>query len=196
MCSPPGRRGRWSETHDSSSFLYIPHVAHYKKNARPSQKALITPIHNDQPSTTKHSIWPYAQQLSLGLHPRPPSSVLSRLIIFQVSLNNTSMSLPVSDSSITYVNPQYLLSPSPSPFQQPTNIIYHLLQMYTALAKHGGMSLQMVVKGDIHIDDHHSAEDSALALGEAFKKALGERRGIKRYGHAYAPLDEVSFLTC
>lgn len=63
--------------------------------------------------------------------------------------------------------------------------------MYTALAKHGGMSLDMTVRGDLHIDDHHSAEDSALALGEAFKVALGERRGIRRYGSAYAPLDEV-----
>lgn len=63
--------------------------------------------------------------------------------------------------------------------------------MLTALAKHGGMSLELKCKGDIHIDDHHSAEDCALALGEAFKKALGERKGIKRYGYAYAPLDEV-----
>ncbi|KAK4685186.1 hypothetical protein P7C73_g4968, partial [Tremellales sp. Uapishka_1] len=66
--------------------------------------------------------------------------------------------------------------------------------MFTALAKHGGMCLTLKCKGDLHIDDHHSAEDSALALGEAFKLALGERRGIKRYGFAYAPLDEVSCL--
>lgn len=66
------------------------------------------------------------------------------------------------------------------------------LQMFTALAKHGGMSLTMNCVGDLHIDDHHTAEDCALALGEAFKKALGERKGIKRYGYAYAPLDEAS----
>ena len=63
--------------------------------------------------------------------------------------------------------------------------------MFTALAKHGGMSLALECEGDLHIDDHHSAEDCALALGEAFKNALGERKGIKRYGYAYAPLDEV-----
>ncbi|TYJ59022.1 imidazoleglycerol-phosphate dehydratase [Cryptococcus floricola] len=56
--------------------------------------------------------------------------------------------------------------------------------MFTALAKHGGMSLQMKCNGDLHIDDHHTAEDCALALGAAFKKALGERKGIKRYGFA------------
>ena len=66
------------------------------------------------------------------------------------------------------------------------------MQMFTALAKHGGLALTMKCKGDLHIDDHHTAEDCALALGAAFKKALGERRGIKRYGFAYAPLDEVS----
>lgn len=65
------------------------------------------------------------------------------------------------------------------------------LQMLTALAKHGGMSLELKCKGDLWIDDHHTAEDCAIALGDAFKQALGERRGIKRYGSAYAPLDEV-----
>ena len=63
--------------------------------------------------------------------------------------------------------------------------------MFAALAKHGGMSLTLNCKGDLHIDDHHTAEDCALALGAAFKKALGERKGIKRYGFAYAPLDEA-----
>ncbi|KAM0748652.1 imidazoleglycerol-phosphate dehydratase [Meredithblackwellia eburnea MCA 4105] len=63
--------------------------------------------------------------------------------------------------------------------------------MLTALAKHGKMSLQLKCDGDLWIDDHHSAEDTALALGEAFKLALGERRGIRRYGTGFAPLDEA-----
>jgi len=63
--------------------------------------------------------------------------------------------------------------------------------MYTALAKHAGMSLTMKCKGDLWIDDHHTAEDSAIALGTAFKQALGEVRGIRRYGAGFAPLDEA-----
>ncbi|KAF8610256.1 IGPD-domain-containing protein [Ceratobasidium sp. AG-I] len=63
--------------------------------------------------------------------------------------------------------------------------------MYNALAKHGHMSLTMKCKGDLWIDDHHTAEDSALALGQAFHEALGEVRGIRRYGTGFAPLDEA-----
>ncbi|KAG2020451.1 imidazoleglycerol phosphate dehydratase [Coprinopsis cinerea AmutBmut pab1-1] len=63
--------------------------------------------------------------------------------------------------------------------------------MFTALAKHGGWSLTLKCKGDLWIDDHHTAEDCAIALGTAFKQALGEVRGIRRYGTGYAPLDEA-----
>lgn len=63
----------------------------------------------------------------------------------------------------------------------------HLL---TALARHAGFALDLRCDGDIEIDDHHSAEDCAIALGEAIDKALGERRGFARFGSAYAPLDE------
>ncbi|KAJ2715384.1 imidazoleglycerol-phosphate dehydratase [Coemansia spiralis] len=63
--------------------------------------------------------------------------------------------------------------------------------MYHALAKHSKWSLTLTCKGDLHIDDHHTAEDTAIALGMAFKQALGEARGIRRYGHAYCPLDEA-----
>lgn len=63
--------------------------------------------------------------------------------------------------------------------------------MLHALAKHGGWSLSIVTKGDLHIDDHHTAEDTCIALGQAFKEALKTTTGLARFGHAYAPLDEA-----
>lgn len=63
--------------------------------------------------------------------------------------------------------------------------------MLGALTKHAWFDLDLVCKGDLDIDDHHSAEDCALALGQALDQALGERRGIARFGSAYAPLDEA-----
>jgi len=64
----------------------------------------------------------------------------------------------------------------------------HLL---TALATHAGFDLSLACTGDLHVDDHHTAEDCAIALGQAIDKALGDRRGIARFGSAYAPLDEA-----
>ena len=64
----------------------------------------------------------------------------------------------------------------------------HLL---TTLAKHARFDLTLTCKGDLHIDDHHTAEDCALALGAAIDQALGDRAGITRFGSAYAPLDEA-----
>ncbi len=63
--------------------------------------------------------------------------------------------------------------------------------MLTSLAKHARLDLELACEGDLEIDDHHTAEDCALALGQALDKALGDRRGIRRFGHAYAPLDEA-----
>ena len=63
--------------------------------------------------------------------------------------------------------------------------------MLTALAFHSKMDLKLICDGDLHIDDHHTAEDCALALGTAIDNALGPRRGIQRFGSAYAPLDEA-----
>jgi imidazoleglycerol phosphate dehydratase HisB len=63
--------------------------------------------------------------------------------------------------------------------------------MLTALARHGRFDLRLECEGDTWIDDHHTAEDCALALGTAFDKALGERRGVERFGSALAPLDEA-----
>lgn len=63
----------------------------------------------------------------------------------------------------------------------------HMLELFT---KHGMFNLQLKCKGDLHVDDHHTTEDVAIALGKAFDKALKERDGISRYGSAYVPMDE------
>jgi len=63
--------------------------------------------------------------------------------------------------------------------------------MLTSLGRHGGLDIQLECRGDLEVDDHHTAEDVALALGAALDEALGERRGIARFGWAYAPLDEA-----
>ena len=63
--------------------------------------------------------------------------------------------------------------------------------LFDALARHSGFDLTITCKGDLRVDDHHTAEDCALGLGEALDRALGERRGIMRFGSAFAPLDEA-----
>ncbi|HLZ78348.1 MAG TPA: imidazoleglycerol-phosphate dehydratase HisB, partial [Sphingomonas sp.] len=64
----------------------------------------------------------------------------------------------------------------------------HMLEQ---LSRHSLIDLRVEAKGDLHIDQHHTTEDSALAIGEAFSKALGDRKGIQRFGTAYAPMDET-----
>jgi imidazoleglycerol phosphate dehydratase HisB len=62
--------------------------------------------------------------------------------------------------------------------------------LFNALARHSGIDCTLSCRGDLHVDDHHTAEDCALALGRALDSALGPRRGFARFGSAYAPLDE------
>lgn len=64
----------------------------------------------------------------------------------------------------------------------------HMLEQ---LSRHGLLDITMKAVGDLHIDAHHTTEDSGIALGAAVKKALGDRKGITRYGHAYIPMDET-----
>ncbi len=63
--------------------------------------------------------------------------------------------------------------------------------MLDQIARHGLIDLAIVAKGDLHIDGHHTVEDVGITIGQAFAQALGDKRGISRYGHAYAPLDEA-----
>jgi len=64
----------------------------------------------------------------------------------------------------------------------------HMLEQ---IARHGLIDLQIAAQGDLHIDGHHTVEDVGITLGQAFAQAVGDKKGIRRYGHAYVPLDEA-----
>ena len=66
-----------------------------------------------------------------------------------------------------------------------------LEHMLDQIARHGLIDLDIEAEGDLHIDDHHMVEDVGITLGQAFAKAIGDKKGIRRYGHAYVPLDEA-----
>ncbi len=63
--------------------------------------------------------------------------------------------------------------------------------MLDQVARHGMVDLEIFAKGDLHIDGHHTVEDIGITLGQAFNQAVGDKKGLRRYGHAYVPLDEA-----
>jgi imidazoleglycerol-phosphate dehydratase len=63
--------------------------------------------------------------------------------------------------------------------------------MLDQIARHGLIDIDILAKGDLHIDAHHTVEDIGITLGQAFNKAVGDKKGLCRYGHAYVPLDEA-----
>ena len=75
-----------------------------------------------------------------------------------------------------------------SRFQTGVPFLEHMLDQ---VARHGLIDLEVQAEGDLHIDAHHTVEDVGISLGQAFCKALGDKQGIRRYGHAYVPLDEA-----
>jgi imidazoleglycerol-phosphate dehydratase len=66
-----------------------------------------------------------------------------------------------------------------------------LEHMLDQVARHGLVDLDIIAKGDLHIDGHHTVEDIGITLGQAFNQAVGNKKGLRRYGHAYVPLDEA-----
>ncbi len=75
-----------------------------------------------------------------------------------------------------------------SSFETGVPFLEHMLDQ---IARHGMIDLDIKVNGDLHIDAHHSVEDIGITLGQAFAQAVGDKKGITRYGHAYVPLDEA-----
>ena len=66
-----------------------------------------------------------------------------------------------------------------------------LEHMMDQIGRHGLIDLEVTCKGDLHIDDHHTTEDIGITLGQAFAQAIGDKKGVTRYGHSYVPLDEA-----
>ncbi|CAG8653305.1 4767_t:CDS:2 [Paraglomus occultum] len=106
----------------------------------------------------------------------------------EINVRESNVSRKTNETDITI---QLLLDSTENQSISVHTGIGFLDHMYHALAKHSGWTLHLQCKGDLHIDDHHTAEDTAITLGMAFKQALGILRGIKRFGYAYAPLDEA-----
>lgn len=75
-----------------------------------------------------------------------------------------------------------------SAFQTGVPFLEHMLDQ---VARHGMVDLEIRAQGDLHIDAHHTVEDIGITLGQAFARAVGDKKGIRRYGHAYVPLDEA-----
>jgi len=75
-----------------------------------------------------------------------------------------------------------------SDLQSGLGFLDHMLDQ---IARHGMIDLKVHAKGDLHIDGHHTVEDIGITLGQAFAKALGDKKGLTRYGHSYVPLDEA-----
>jgi len=75
-----------------------------------------------------------------------------------------------------------------SSFETGIPFLDHMLDQ---IARHGLVDLEIKASGDLHIDDHHCVEDIGISLGQAYSQALGDKKGITRYGHAYVPLDEA-----
>jgi imidazoleglycerol-phosphate dehydratase len=75
-----------------------------------------------------------------------------------------------------------------SEFETGVPFLEHMLDQ---IARHGLIDLSIKAEGDLHIDDHHTVEDIGITLGQAFNQAVGDKKGILRYGHAYVPLDEA-----
>lgn len=69
--------------------------------------------------------------------------------------------------------------------------VHFLEHMLDQVARHGMVDLDIQAKGDLHIDAHHTVEDIGITLGQAFNQAVGDKTGLRRYGHAYVPLDEA-----
>ncbi|KAI9780581.1 MAG: imidazoleglycerol-phosphate dehydratase [Candelina submexicana] len=143
--------------------------------------------------------------------PRPRSTILNRATNetkIQLSLNldggpleeaqeedpitttTTSNTQPNGSSTSEDAKSQHATQSSASQHIDIDSGVGFLDHMLHALAKHAGWSLRLRCRGDLHIDDHHTSEDTLLALGSAFKTALGPITGLARFGSAYCPLDE------
>ena len=94
----------------------------------------------------------------------------------------------VRETKETKIRVALALAPGESKIETGIGFFDHML---TALAFYGGLTLELSCKGDLQVDGHHSVEDCGIVLGQAFRQALGDKRGIVRFASAYVPMDEA-----
>ena len=121
------------------------------------------------------------EEPSLGLSPasESPRALSSRARVAEINRNTLETRVRVR------IN---LDGAGHGTFRTGVPFLEHMLDQ---IARHGMMDLDIECDGDVHIDDHHSVEDIGITLGMALAQAVGDKRGVRRYGHAYVPLDEA-----
>lgn len=193
------RRPQWAAMLEEEGFEVFPSEANFLLVRRPDAKEVVRTLEARSIRVRDVSSYPGLEnclRVSIGtgaslravraaLRGEPEKAVVGAQFIAPSPRRTSRVE---RDTSETRIRLELRLDGGERRIDVPNGFFAHMLQ---ALTTHGGLGIDLKADGDTHIDLHHTVEDVGIALGEALASALGERRGIVRFAHAYAPLDEA-----